>query len=139
MSEIIKLQSDLAKLPSLKNKTAIDKLDKIDEIINTNINEPEKLQNLLFTEHKIGITKNSMFIITGTSTSTEPANHTITQEDFEAFLYKIHKLPIFRNKKDVKKILLQIDQTIDKDEAIGLLKEHFNIEITDSSVSIIIP
>lgn len=138
-SEILKLRSDLAKLPSLKNKTAIDKLDKIDEIISTNINEPDKLQNQLFKEHNIGITKNSMFINTGTSTSTEAASHTITQEGFEAFLYKIHKLPIFRNKKDVKKILLQIDQTIDKDEAIRLLKEHFNIEITDARVSIIIP
>ena len=139
VSEIIKLKSDLAKLPSLKNKTAIDKLGKIDEIISNYINEPDKLQNLLLSKHKIGITKNSMFINTGTSTSTEAASHTITQEGFEAFLYKIHKLPIFRNKKDVKKILLQIDQTIDKDEAIRLLKEHFNIEITDARVSIIIP
>ena len=140
LSDLIELLSHLDKLPSLRNTTVREALRKIDIIINANINNATELQHLLFSEHNINITKNSMFKIIDTETqSTSIAPPPISQEDLLNLLNKIEKLPIFINKKDVKKILLQIDKTIDTDDEKQLLAYYFNIVSTDSMVSINMP
>lgn len=135
VSDLTQLQSNLDNLPSLKNTTTRADLLKIDKIIDTNITDARELQRLLL-QHKIGITENSIYINTQqpSSAPTEAAEF-ISDVHLLNLLKKINELPIFAN-PDVKKMLLEIDRNPSDNEVERLLKEHFNITITESRVTI---
>lgn len=134
-SDLKEIRNNLDKLPSLQKATAQKNINAIDKIIEENINNISNLQDLLLP-YNIGITENSMFIDTKNSSTSLDTSQSIDQRTFSNLIYKIRKLPIFENQKDMKKILSQLDKPISDDEVKRLLKDNFNIIITNSKVSI---
>ena len=133
--DLREIRNNLDKLPSLQKATAQKNINAIDKIIEENINNISNLQDLLLP-YNIGITENSMFIDTKNSSTSLDTSQSIDQRTFSNLIYKIRKLPIFENQKDMKKILSQLDKPISDDEVKRLLKDNFNIIITNSKVSI---
>ena len=133
--DLREIRNNLDKLPSLQKATAQKNINAIDKIIEENINNISNLQDLLLP-YNIGITENSMFIDTKNSSTSLDTSQSIDQQTFSNLIYKIRKLPIFENQKDMKKILSQLDKPISDDEVKRLLKDNFNIIITNSKVSI---
>ena len=133
--DLREIRNNLDKLPSLQKATAKKNITEIDKIIEENINNISNLQDLLLP-YNIGITENSMFIDTKNSSTSLDTSQSIDQQTFSNLIYKIRKLPIFENQKDMKKILSQLDKPISDDEVKRLLKDNFNIIITNSKVSI---
>ena len=133
--DLREIRNNLDKLPSLQKATAKKNITEIDKIIEENINNISNLQDLLLP-YNIGITENSMFIDTKNSSTSLDTSQSIDQQTFSNLIYKIRKLPIFENQKDMKKILSQLDKPISDGEVKRLLKDNFNIIITNSKVSI---
>jgi hypothetical protein len=131
VSDLIEFNSNFSNLPSLKNKETKNKLGDIDKIIDTNINKSDDLQVQL-AKYNIGITGNSIYLDTQKSSKELSI---VKEEDLFKLLAKINKLPIFQNPEEVKKILLKIDRE-DSSNVKKMLKEYFNIAISESRVSI---
>jgi hypothetical protein len=131
VSDLLEFNSNLSNLPSLKNKETKNKLGDIDKIIDNNISKSDELQVKL-AKYNIGITGNSIYIDTQKSSKELSI---VKEEDLFKLLAKINKLPIFQNPEEVKKILLKIDRE-DSSNVKKMLKEYFNIAISESRVSI---